>query len=177
MFGLMSDGKVGCRHVKGDKTQIQLEGKTRFSSYAVLIESLQRHHDTLCTVATSLAYAHTAGGAAKKGVWMPPDDDVPFDLQHAERIVEKAETGLYSVRTMPATLAGLKKFAFVYQDITCQRFWDALQVWPVSALVNRYLADCFSGVLTPLADHPHTALLLEYMNPHTPVLDAIVKMS
>jgi hypothetical protein len=123
MFGLMSDGKVGCRHLKGDKTQIQFNGKTCFSSYAVLIESLQRHHNTLYTVVTSLAYAHTARKAAKKGAWIPPDDDVPFDLQHAERIVENAETGLYNVRTMPATLTGLKKFAVVYQDITCQRLF------------------------------------------------------
>jgi hypothetical protein len=153
MFGLMFDGKVGCRRVKGDKTQVQLNCKTRFSSYAVFIESLQRHHSTLHTVVTSLAYAHTAGKAGKKGVWMPPDEDVPFDLQHAEQIVENAEIGLYNVRTMPATLAGLKKFAVVYQDITFQRFWDALEVWPVSALVNRYLAECFGGVLTTLADH------------------------
>jgi hypothetical protein len=59
---------------------------------------------------------------------MPLDDDVPFDLQHAERIVESTETGLYNVMTMPATLAGLKKFAVVYQDITFQRFRDAFQV-------------------------------------------------
>jgi hypothetical protein len=108
---------------------------------------------------------------------MPPDDDVPFDLQHTERIVENAEAGLYNSRTMPATLTGLKKFAVVYQDITCQRFWDALQVWPVSALVNRYLSECFGGILTPLADHHHTALLQEYINLNTHILDANVKMS
>jgi hypothetical protein len=146
MFGLRSDGKVGGRYVKGDKTQIQLNGKTRFSSDAVLIESLQQHHNTLYTVVTSLAYVHTAGKAEKKGVWMPPDDDVPFDLRHAERIMEKAETGLCNVRTMPAALTGLKKFSVVYQDFTCHRFWDALQVWPVSVLMNCCLAECFRGV-------------------------------
>jgi hypothetical protein len=46
-----------------------------------------------------------------------------------------------------------------------------------STLVNRYLAECFGGVLTPLADHHNTALLQEYINLNTPVLDPIVKMS
>jgi hypothetical protein len=136
-FGFMAfrlTRRAGCRHVKGDKPQIQLNGKTRFSSFAVLIESLQRHHHTLYNVVTSPAYARAAGKAAKKGVWVPPDDDVPFDLQRAEQILEDAETGLYNARAMPATLTGLKKFAVVYQDVTCQRFWDALEVWPVFPL-------------------------------------------
>jgi hypothetical protein len=133
-MGLCLTGRAGLRHVKGDKPQIQLNGKTRFSSFAVLIESLQRHHHTLDTVISSPAYARAAGKAAKKGVWVPPDDDVPFDLQHAEKILEDAETGLYNVRAMPATLTRLNKFTVVYQDITCQRFWDALEVWPAFPL-------------------------------------------
>jgi hypothetical protein len=108
---------------------------------------------------------------------MPPDDDVPFELQHAEQILEDAETGLYNVRAMPATLTGLKKFPVIYQDVTCQQFWDALQVWPASALASRYLAECCGGVLTPQAGHHHTIILQEYIKLNTPVLDAIVKMS
>jgi hypothetical protein len=115
-------GRAGCRHLKGDKAQIQLNGKTRLSSYAILIESLQQNHHTLDTVVTSPPYARAAGKVAKKGVWMPTDDDVPFDSQQAERILEDAETGLCNVRAMPATLTGLNKFAVIYQDITCQRF-------------------------------------------------------
>lgn len=103
-------------------------GKTRFSSFAILIESLQKHHPTLDKAVKSQLFMTTARKAARQRVWSPPGDDLPKDLLKAERIMEEMEQGLFNSRAVPDALIDLKKYAVIYQDITSQRFWDALGV-------------------------------------------------
>jgi hypothetical protein len=51
----------------GSKAQLQMYGKTRFSSFAILIESLQRQHQIIERAVKSPAYVLAARKALKCG--------------------------------------------------------------------------------------------------------------
>ena len=106
---------------------MQTFGKTRFSSFCILIASLQMHHTTLdAAVRTDLYVAHVRK-AIKRGT-CGPLVGLPEQLQEAEDAMADMETGLYNSRALPDQYVGLRKYAVIYQDVLSQRYWDALQV-------------------------------------------------
>jgi len=110
------------------QAQLQTFGKTRFSSFAILISSLQRHQDTLERATNSPQYAALASKALKRVAWQPDEDDSHKDLEAVEALMADRETGLFNTRALPIELLGTKKYARIYQDIHSKRYWEALQV-------------------------------------------------
>jgi hypothetical protein len=117
-----------CRNADSPKAQLQTFGKTRFSSFAILIQSLQLHRVTLEDCVKAPQYATSAAKALRRGVYTPPEEEGPKDLVEAEAQLEGMECGLYNTRAVPDSLAGNQKYARIYLDVTSPRFWDALQV-------------------------------------------------
>jgi hypothetical protein len=102
-------------------------GKTRFSSFAILIESLQRHHKIIERAVKSPAYVLAARKALKRGVWTPTEDDHGALLKAAEGAMME-DGSPYNTGLIPLELTGLQKYSTIYQDVISQTFWDALQV-------------------------------------------------
>jgi hypothetical protein len=121
---------VMCRWAPRPTSQLQIFSKTRFSSFSILIESLQLYRPTLEQAVKTPQYATHAAKALKKPPYIPPDDDTPKDLREAEQQMADLETGLFNTRAPPpaAELAGCKKYATIYMNIMSPRFWEALQV-------------------------------------------------
>jgi hypothetical protein len=117
-----------CRYADNSKSQLQTFGKTRFSFFRILIESLQVHHTTLDTVVRTELYVAHARKALKRGTRGPPEEELPQQLQEAEDAMAGMKKGLYNTRVLPDRYIGLRKYAVIYQDILSQRFWDALEV-------------------------------------------------
>jgi hypothetical protein len=116
------------RYSENPASQLQLFGKTRFASFSILIGSLIRYRDVLEKAVKSKDYVLYAKKATRKGVWMPPDEDMPRDLADAERDLPEMEMGLFNTRAVPIDLIGTKKYATIFLDITSLRFWEALAV-------------------------------------------------
>jgi hypothetical protein len=98
-------------------------GKTRFSSLAILIESLQRHHKIIERAVKSPAYVLTACKALKRGVWTPTEDDHGALLKAAEEAIIK-DGSPDNTRLIPLELTGLQKYRTIYQDDISQTFWE-----------------------------------------------------
>jgi hypothetical protein len=111
----------------GSKAQLQMYGKTRFSSIAILIESLQRYHKIIERTVKAPAYVLAARKALKRGVWTPTEDDHGVLLKAAEEAMME-DRSPYSTGLIPFELAGLQKCSTIHQDVIFQTFWDALQV-------------------------------------------------
>lgn len=56
------------------------------------------------------------------------EEELPHDLEAADREMEGMEIGLFNTRAVPPQLQGCKKYAIVYQDIMSSHFFEALQV-------------------------------------------------
>ena len=117
-----------CRFAEDSKSQLQTFGKTRFSSFRILIQSLQLHHTTLDAAVRTDLYAAHARKAVERGTRGPPEEELPQQLQEAANAMEDMKTGLYNTRALSIQYVGLRKYAVIYQDVLSQRLWDALQV-------------------------------------------------
>jgi hypothetical protein len=102
----------------------------RRGSFFELIISLHRRSATLTQTVCCPQYATAAAKALSRnaGVYCPPEDDLPQDLQAADREMEVVEMGLFNIRSLPPRLTGCKKYAIVHQDIMSSRFFEALQL-------------------------------------------------
>jgi hypothetical protein len=114
-------------------------GKTRFSSFAILIESLQRHHKIIERAVKSPAYVLAARKALKRGVWTPTEDDHGALLKATEEAMME-DGSPYNTGRIPLELNGPQKYRTIYQDDISQTFWDALQVQ------HQQLCACPAGV-------------------------------
>lgn len=117
--------------------QIQLFVKTRFASFALMIESLLKYQGVLQEVVESSQYAVHASNALKRPPYCPKEDEVVDELkdaekemdQMAERDLSMIEVGLYNTKLCPPALEGCKKYAIVAMDVMSPKFWRALRVW------------------------------------------------
>jgi hypothetical protein len=89
---------------------------------------MQLYRPTLEQAVKTPQYATHATKALKKPPYTPPDDDTPKDLREAEQQMADLETRLFNTQAPPPELAGCKKYATIYMNITSPRFWEALQV-------------------------------------------------
>jgi hypothetical protein len=109
-------------------------GKTRFSSFAILIESLQRHHKIFERAVKSPAYMLAARKALKRDVWIPTleckhhasvllltEDDRGALLKAAKEAMMD-DRSPYNTRLIPLELTGLQKYSVIYQDVISQMF-------------------------------------------------------
>jgi hypothetical protein len=117
-----------CRFAGYTKAQLQTFCSTRFSSFAILINSLQKHRETLASAVMSPQYACAAAKSLRHAQWTPPENDVHVDLERAEMTIEGMEVGLFNSRALPPQVVGTKKYARIYQDVLSPRYWEALQV-------------------------------------------------
>jgi hypothetical protein len=68
----------------------------RFSSFAILINSLQKHRETLASAVMAPQCACAAAKSLRHVLWTPPEDDVHVDLERAEKTIEGMEVGLFN---------------------------------------------------------------------------------
>jgi hypothetical protein len=117
-----------CRFASYTKAQLQTFCLTRFSPFAILINSLQKYRKTFASAVTAPQYACAAAKSLRHELWTPPKDDVHVDLERAEKRIEGMEVGLLNLRALPPQIVGTKKYARIYQDVLSLRYWEALQV-------------------------------------------------
>lgn len=117
-----------CRYSESPIGQLQLWCKTRFSSFSGLIQSLQRHRETLVSAVTSAPFAAAAHKAIGRTPFVEPEGELPRDLEAADAELADMEQGLFNTRAVPANLVGCKQYAVVYQNVMSPRFYEALAV-------------------------------------------------
>jgi hypothetical protein len=103
----------------GSKAQQKAFGKTRSSSFTILIELWQRHHTIVERAVESPAHVLAALKALKRGLRTPPEDDHGALLKAAEAMME--EVSPYKNSLMPFELTGLLKYSVIYQDALSPR--------------------------------------------------------
>jgi hypothetical protein len=145
-----------CRFTRNALSQLQLPVLTRFSSNALMIQSLIRHKDAILKAVASEDFVQAAVKAAKKAPRdTPSEEGVHPALAEAEELLQEGDS-LFNKASCPSELSG--RFAGVWKNVNSAEFWAALQVCFYAFLaqslcvctsVNKctYLGEYAAGVL------------------------------
>jgi hypothetical protein len=115
-----------CRFTRNALSLLQLPVLTRFSSNALMIQSLVRHKDAILKAIASEDFVQAAVKAAKKAPRdTPSEEGVHPALAEAEELLQGGDS-LFNKASCPSELSG--RFAGVWKNINSAEFWAALQV-------------------------------------------------
>jgi hypothetical protein len=115
-----------CRFTRSALSQLQLAVLSRFSSNALIVQSLIRHKDAILEAVASEDFVQAAVKAAKKAPRdTPSDEDVHPALAAAEELLQKGDS-LFNKASCPSELSG--GLAVVWKNVNSAEFWAALQV-------------------------------------------------
>jgi hypothetical protein len=127
VFRVRAFRRIFLRFTQRALSQLQLPVLVRFSSYAIMLQSLLKYRSELVSAVATEEFLTAANKATKRNkAFQPPLEQVHEVLHVAEEELERDELHSFDDRRAPAELAG--RWKGVYQAVMSEPFWDAAEV-------------------------------------------------
>jgi hypothetical protein len=127
VFRVQAFRRIFLRFTQSALSQLQLPVLVRFSSYAIMLQSLLKYRSELVSAVATEEFLTAANKATKRNKgFQPPLEQVHEVLLVAEEELERDELHSFDDRRAPAELTG--RWKRVYQAVMSDAFWDAAEV-------------------------------------------------